>query len=552
MDSITVDFDVRVPMRDGVSLSADVFHPSGDGPFPVLLARTPYGKADLSELFYLDPWTAVRSGFIVVLQDVRGRGLSEGDAWTPLAQEARDGYDTIEWAAALPSSNGRVGMWGASYLGNVQLQAALEHPPSLKAIVPMFTWNSTADGLVARGGVKELGLCRSWSLFMALEEATRQLADDDAAMAERMRELMSAIDGIPGATNEALPTRPDRIIDALGLPDLADPAAVAASDMTGRLGSIRVPSLHIGGWFDVFLQGTLDNYTECRDGAGAQLLVGPWNHMHYRAIQGEVNFGFAANHFAIEYRSTLFGLVFEWLHAQLSGSPDSVDQPSVLVYLMGANKWLREETWPPPGVSDTQWHFDGDGGLATTLPAPASVSFVHRPYSPVPTTGGATLLDHQPAGSYAQGDVEDRDDVLLFTSETLEEQLDVVGRVSATLRVSSGATSADWVVRLCDVHPDGTSFNVTDGIVRVDGIPGEESTVRVDLWSTAMSFKAGHRLRVQIAASGFPRWERNTISVDEASGVDPQAAQTLYLGPEGCHLTLPLRKPAVPHGATED
>lgn len=541
MAGITVEFDVRVPMRDGTTLSADVFRPEGDGPHPVLVARTPYGKAELGELFYLDPWTAARRGFVVVLQDVRGRGLSEGGEWTPFTHEALDGYDTIEWAATLPGSNGRVGTWGASYLGNVQLQAALLRPPSLKAIVPMFTWNSPWDGLVARGGVSELGLRRSWSLFMAFETAMRQHADDEEALAARMGELIAAVDAIPGATNEALPAHPDAIIDGMHLPDLGHPDAVRASDVSGQLRSLTVPSLHVGGWFDVFVQGTLDNFLESVEGPGTRLVVGPWNHLHYRAQQGDLNFGFAGNHFAIEYRTTLFELIFDWLHEHLDEPAAPVADPRVMVYLMGANEWLRENSWPPSGVTEVRWHLAGNGTLTTEEPASEQVSLVHQPFAPVPTRGGATLLEHQPAGSYEQAVIEARDDVLVFASEPLATQLDVVGRVSATLRVSGDAACADWVVRLCDIHPDGSSFNVTDGVLRVSGDPGMPTTVDVDLWSTAMSFKPGHRLGVQVAASCFPRWERNVDLAPSPDGSEPSATQTLHMGQLGCHLTLPVR-----------
>lgn len=542
MTGLTIEYNVPVPMRDGVVLRADVYRPAGEGPWPVIVSRTPYDKNDSFELLYLDPVLAARRGFIAVVQDVRGRFASEGE-FLPFIHEANDGADTVEWAATLPGSSGSVGMWGLSYLGNVQWQAAAQRPDALKAIAPTLTFRETDNGLAFRGGAYELGLVRSWALGTGFDALSRRYAGDEQELTKQLMGLAAAMDGIPGPTYQELPTATDPVIARQDLPDLAAPGSRAAAEVPPHQENVTVPSLHIAGWYDLFVQPTIDNYLAAAQRTPAKLVIGPWNHIAQTAMQGDVNFGFAGNGFAIDYSTSVLGLTFDWLHAWLTkGAAPDGDLP-VKVYVMGANEWRSEPEWPPSRAVDTRLFLGGTGSLSAEGNSPASsLTFTYDPEDPVPTIGGATVMPYPPAGAFDQRAVEERADVLVFTSDVLTEDVEVTGRVTATLTATTDGPTTDWVVRLCDVHPDGRSFNVVDGITRVEAVPGEAATVEVDLWSTSMLFKQGHRIRVQVTSSCFPRWDRNPNTADGLrTGEMRVATQTVHVGGEsGSFVTVPV------------
>jgi putative CocE/NonD family hydrolase len=530
-------------MRDGVVLRADIYRPEGDGPWPVIVARTPYDKGDVPELLFLDPWLAARRGFIAVVQDVRGRFNSEGE-FRPFTAEGPDGEDTISWAASLSGASGAVGMWGLSYLGNVQWQAAGRQPAGLKAIVPSFTFRETADGLAARGGANEVGLVRSWGVFMGFDQAIRRHGHDSNELDKHIRILAEASDGMPGPTYSELPTAPDAVITRYGLPNLADPDSNAAAEVPPHQAKVTVPSLHIGGWYDVFIQGTIDNYCASAGNTPARLIIGPWSHTQMTAQQGDINFGLAGNGSAIDYTTTISELTLDWLHSWLTAGQAPDDQLPVRIYVMGANEWRSEAEWPLRRAIETPWFLGVGGALRTKADNnSSSVPFSYDPQDPVPSLGGASLVIPSPsAGAIEQRQVEEREDVLVFTSDVLTENVEVTGCVSAALTVQTDGPTTDWVVRLCDVHPNGCSYVVTDGITRVHCKPGETSAVEVDLWSTSMLFKKGHRIRVQVTSSCFPRWDRNLNTADGLKTGDMRVAnQIIHLGGSTqSFLTLPV------------
>ncbi len=536
MAGAIVEYDVPVEMRDGTVLRADVFRPAGDGPWPVIVARTPYDKSDPFVTMLLDPLLAVRHGLIAVIQDVRGRYASEGGPFIPLAAEAEDGADTVAWAAGLAGSTGRVGMWGPSYLGNVQWQAAGQRPPALGAIAPSITFRTT-EGKTTRGGAIELGLNRSWSVFAGFDALTRRHADDNEAAERALGALIAAADGLPGPTYDELPTgrgvESDPLLARLGLPVLDQ----AAADVSEAQLSVEVPALNIGGWFDVFLQGTIDNFVH--GGPQDRLIIGPWNHMALSPQQGELNFGCAGSGAAVDLGASLGSLTFEWLRAHLQNEPVE-DEGPVKIFTMGANQWRTEDAWPLERAKETRF-FLAPTGLSDQVPSESGTrSFTYDPADPVRTLGGNTLLEYPLAGTYEQSRIESRDDVLVFTTDPLSEAFEVTGRVTATIRVSTDAPTTDWVVRLCDVHPDGASYNVCDGIARVASAPSEAHTVDVDLWSTSMLFKEGHSIRVDVTSSSFPRWDRNLNTVDgPETGEMKVAHQTVHLGSDS-YVTLPI------------
>jgi predicted acyl esterase len=464
-----VSYDVAVPMSDAVVLRADVYRPSsGPGPFPVLLVRTPYGKQDPTILGVLDPLRATRAGFMVAIQDVRGRFASAG-SWSPVIDEQSDGRDSAAWAAGLPGSNGRVGTYGPSYLGQVQVA---NDSPLVTASVISYTWSNPADGLVARGGAAELGLVTNWSLRLALDYLRRSGLSDAEVV-----DALDRFDGdVPGAA---------KVLAALGMP-------VVSADPT--FAPPPRPLLIIAGWYDVFLQGSLDIYQRS---ANASLIVGPWSHNNHTAQVGHRNAGLEAD----EGRLDLFGRQLDFLR-------DPPRRPEARVFLTGVDEWRTYEKWPPP---------------SRPHPFPLAGEFVLDPGNPVPTHGGGLLISPGfPPGPLDQTRIESRPDVLVITGYELAEDLTVQGRVTATIQIKATVSPCDVVVRLCDVDPEGVSINLTDGIFRATS----DGPIDVDLWSIGHVFRAGHRIRVQITWSSFPRWD---IAADNKGTITVHPGSTLTL-----------------------
>ena len=539
---IAIQHDVPARMRDGVVLRADVYRPEGEGPWPTLLMRTPYGKREPLILILLDPLRAARAGFMVVVQDTRGRFVSEGE-WTPLRHEGADGHDTVEWAARLPGSNGRVGMFGDSYMGHTQWMAAIEQPPSLGAIAPAVTWREPLDGLLARGGALELGLALPWDLETGVDHVLRSAASAEDGV-RRVEALIDDFDRLAGDGYADLPVHEAPMLRRHGVPDLGtigmleDPQRADWSRVEGRHERVTVPTFHIAGWHDIFLQGSIDNYAAMAAlGRPTQLVVGPWHHTAtWSDPVGERCFGLRGHRMGapahphgdtIDEQLAWFGR-----HLDPGASPAADDeQPPVRIFVMGRNRWRDEQTWPLARARTERWHLQADGGLAPTAPetgVPAS-QFTYDPADPVPTLGGNTVMaPTYPPGAFDQRRVEARADVLVFTSEPLQRELEVTGRVRVVLHAESSAPSTDWVARLCDVHPDGRSFNVCDGVVRVAEHANVPGRIEIDLWSTSNAFLPGHRLRVHVTSSNFPRWDRNLNTGDQRSARCETARQRVH------------------------
>jgi putative CocE/NonD family hydrolase len=525
MLDVTIEHDVPATMRDGVVLRADVYRPTGDGPWPVLLTRLPYGKNMPMLAAFTDPVGKARRGFLVVVQDTRGRYASDGE-WDPFTFESDDGYDTIRWAAALPGSNGSVGMFGGSYFGNTQWMAALAKPPELKAISPMITWSDPDDGLFARGGARELGITVPWSLMQGIDTLLRRHADDPMAQGQALMALVGDLDATASTTYWELPADRHPAFERHGLPELGfersrrEPEWSAACRVAGRHAEIDMPSLNFGGWYDIFSQGTLDNYAAMRAaGRPANLVMGPWSHTGTTGYLGDVNFGLAASAELLGFRGRFADLELGWLRSRLAPGDDPAqpELPPVLLYVMGINQWREEQEWPLARAVDTDLYLRAGHRLAFDAPdaGEGADGYGYDPADPVPTTGGALLMSNEfPPGPLDQAAVEARPDVLVYTSDPLAEDLEVTGRVRAHLTAATDAPTTDWVVRLCDVDTEGVSRNIVDGIVRAVATPGEFTAQAVDLWSTSHVFLAGHRIRVQVTSSNFPRWDRNLNTGD--------------------------------------
>jgi putative CocE/NonD family hydrolase len=475
------------------------------------------------------------------VQDTRDGSPAEEDS-DPYWFEREDGYDSVEWAARLPGSNGRVGMYGCSYMGYTQWAAALERPPSLAAIAPGLTWSDPMDGAFMRGGALELGR----PVMDALLARVGVLARLPPAEEERARRIAAVVDDFDRLAMDgmwdlpvddmAVLRRHDALI-GLTRRTLSDPDLSSWCRIEGGHEDVRVPSFNIAGWYDVFLQGTLDNYTTmAASGRSARLVVGPWTHETFTDPVGELSFGLRSSRQSspVVGGGNLDALQLAWFHRQL-GSPDArgvaAPETPVRIFVMGRNEWRDEDAWPLERARAERWFLGGGGVLHRDVPdaVEASTEFRYDPADPVPTHGGNLLIGAAfPFGPFDQARVEAREDVLVFTSEPLAEELEVTGRVRLVVYVESSAPSTDWVGRLCDVHPDGRSFNLCDGIARIAEGANACQRAEVDLWSTSNVFLRGHRLRVHVTSSSFPRWDRNLNTGDQRAPRHEAARQRVF------------------------
>jgi putative CocE/NonD family hydrolase len=523
----TVEKGVVAPMRDGVELAADVYLPEGRGPFPALLHRVPYSReAGRIIDFSLDSRKALKAGYAVVVQDVRGR-FASGGTFAPFVDDAEDGADSVAWAATQPWCDGRVGMAGGSYGGAAQWAAARLQPPALSAIAPFVATNDCYDGWIYRDGVFELGFNLHWAL--------RNVAPPEAAKlgADRLERALAANDRIDELYRR-VPLRDQ--------PDLDDVAPFYGDWLgepvpNGGWGALRpgaaavtVPTLSIGGWYDIFQMGTLSGHASLAAGTPRRLVMGPWAHSVFGGAFAERSFGVRADTAVVDLTSLHLRWYDRWVKGEQNGAEH--DAP-VRLFVMGADYWRGESDWPLPGTEYTEYFLHsggkantaaGDGTLSTQPPRDEPEdTYAYDPVSPVPTVGGTTFLPGlhvaANAGPRDQRTVESREDVLVFTSNPVDAPVEVTGPVGAVLVVSSSAPDADFVVTLTDVSPEGRSHNVTSGIARAryrDSRtapsllePGRSYEIHVDLGGCSHVFRRGHRIRLQVTSGSFPRFERN-------------------------------------------
>lgn len=541
--NILIEKNVMVPMRDDVQLATDIYHPAEEGRFPVLLMRLPYNK-DMSLMVQgnIDTSRAVQAGYVVVIQDCRGRFASEGE-FTPVVNEANDGADTVAWISEQPWSTGLVGTVGGSYLGFTQWLLAREQPRALRAIAPMITTSDYYEAPARHtGGVFELGISMFSSLGMVPEELRRRIRQGKASM-EQMGTLMQAMNNV-SAQFEHLP-----LIDRPLLREFAPTyfewlTHPNYDDYWQRLAhktyyeQITVPALNVGGWYDIFLGPTLENYTGMKQRGGSpvarqhqRLLIGPWSHGAFSGIFPERNYGLMASNDAVD----LIGVQLRWFDHWLKGLDNGVEQDKpVKLFVMGLDQWREEDDWPLP---DTQYrpyylHSDGhansaagDGTLSTEAPSAyeAEDVYLYDPRLPVPTVGGAILMSLAMGidqGPRDQRGVEAREDVLCYSTPILAQSVEVTGPIELVLFISSSARDTDFTGKLVDVYPDGRAEILTDGILRARYResfshprlmePGQIYELHLNLWATSNVFKIGHRIRLEVSSSNFPRFDRNT------------------------------------------
>lgn len=538
--------DIRTPMRDGITLSSDIILPAGEGPFPAILLRTPY---DNSEPRYLDMgrYFAGR-GYAFVVQDVRGRGDSDGE-WHPFIKEQDDGYDTVEWIAGQPWCTGKVGMMGGSYAAHVQWMAAKLNPPHLTAM------SSTAspgkwmeDGLPYRNGVLSLEMFawmymthgRSMQLSVAAYEG---VGDDPLGMnwAQLLRQLpLSQLDELTGFYSPMWR-------EWLAHPDLTDYWYQLRLD--NQFNTLNIPMLHITGWFDDCMIGTVYNYEHMLAESPAKddqyMVIGPWDHHGTREPQRKLY----GEDFGSDALMDVLDLQARFFDRYLKGAA-TFDQPKVSLFALGENRWVNQNEWALANSTMKGFYLDaatngktlnGDGRLAQTFASGSpGDSYVYDPADPTPAWVNHDTKWSPQDLSLDQRFVQGREDVLVYTSDALTQPLEIAGTPAAMLYLSSDALDTDFFVTLTDVYPDGRAVRIAWGALRARYretpqeaklmIPGEIYSIRIELAPVLNVFQAGHQIRLDIRSACFPLYDRNP-NTGHAIGADTEmqpATQTLY------------------------
>jgi uncharacterized protein len=557
-ESAIVERDVAAPMRDGVLLRADILRPRAEGRFPVLVYRTPYGKQfALREYTTFD--AAVKRGYAVVVQDVRGRYASDGE-FRPYENEGRDGYDTIEWAARQPWSNGDVGTFGLSYPGAVQWLAAVESPPHLKAMVPAMTFSTPQNFFYAHGLWDLSWIEWIWDNIAPDVRAKKHLPgpqtyEDAIAAWEQMGPKM--LDVVPLSGLEQLRAVAPYYYDWLSHPP-EDPWWDWC-ELRNKYDRVHAAVLNLSGWYDDNYgpEGATTNFLgllKTRAGQAdprTQLLLGPWVHgvkSTQKTRSGEREFGPTA---AIDYDE----VVLRWMDHYLRGVENGTEkQPPVRYFVMGENQWHEASTWPPAAQEGSYYLVAGNArstSLSTQAPTARSqsVSFVADSAHPV-------VNIYRESGAHDYRQLAERKDVLTFDSAPLDHDLEVTGPIHADIFLACDCRDTDLWTRFLDVAPDGTAFNLMSPGLDVQRVsyrdmargrqllePGTIYEVHVDTLITGNVFGKGHRIRAQISATFFPNFSRNpqTGESESVSAKMQEATISIYTDREHpSRMVLPV------------
>lgn len=561
LNDIRIERHKAVTMRDSVKLYADIYLPAKPGKYPTIVIRNCYGPR--SDGLFQDWVKFAQNGYAVVVQEVRGRYESEG-VWEPFWDEAKDGYDTIEWAAIQPFSNGNIGSQGYSYMGHNQWQAMSLNPPHLVAAFPALSSTNIFANWITMGGAFRLSFNFGWGVVrMPNRIGLSQSLHTQSYMPENMKY---------GNILNHLPLK-DMDVKSAGYAvkhyrdwiehETYDDYWKSISDEE-RFHKFNIPVHTSGGWFDVFVMGTINGYVGMKNNAAtpearaaARMIIGPWGHGTSQSFGG-VDFTPAAN--VDQFKTEL-----RFFDFHLKGIKNGLDtEDPVKLFYMGENKWRSEKDWPIPGTVYTPLYLSskgsansasGNGKLTFIKPAQVQADkYVYDPINPVPTTGGNNCCGTPtPAGPRDQRELEKRPDVLVYTTEILTNPLTIAGPVKMILFAASDAKDTDWMIKLVDVKPDGTAMPVSEGILRAkfrEGLDkirlltsGQVYEYDIELTGTANVFKPGHRIRIDITSSNFPQFDRNP-NTGNALGSSTEmriANQTIYNGGARLsHILLPV------------
>jgi hypothetical protein len=575
---VTETANVAATMRDGTVLRADIYRPTSPVAVPVVLMRTQYGKqdADTSDTRYAPPSWFASHCYLVVIQDIRGQGTS-GGVFSEFTHDQADGYDSVQWAAHLPGSNGKVGMYGSSYVGATQWLAAETAPPNLTTIVPTNTSADYYDGWTYEDGALRLGFIEPWAMASIAVTAARNRGDQ-AEATELVQDHLDIATWLRYTPYRGFP--PFKPADPAVAPWFYDWISHRTDGPYWQQWApnryypkITVPVLDIEGWYDAFLAGGVQNFTGMvASGAtpfarnDQRLVIGPWDHVGWgRPTSPEApmlkQIGPVGN-------SPINELTLAWFDHFLKGVNNGVitGAPRVDYFEMGANVWKHASAWPLPGTRWTPYYLRsdghagslmGDGQLSTTPPAAGQDPdhYDYYPITPVPSVGGHSCCGAATGsqGPYDQEAVEQRPDVLVYTSPPLATDTEVTGPITVTLYASSSAPDTDWTAKLVDVHPDNTAVNLNNGIQRASFrdpttnptpiTPGQIYQYTITVWPTSNLYRAGHRIRLEISSSDFPQFDPNSNTGSWAGQeTNTQIAhQTVLHDPQHpSHLLLPI------------
>ncbi len=578
-ESIKLEINVPVRMRDGMILYADVYRPDTNEKHPAIVSRLPYNKSLTLPIAsgYMNPQRFAQEGYAVIIQDCRGTGVSEGKPrlWE---HEAEDGYDTIEWAAEQPWCDGNVGMYGASYFGYTQWMTASARPPHLKTICPAEAAPSARDyPMLCQGAVFGLQGHLAWYLRMCMLSLInsklppveiRATMDRLTCMLDNINEQNNylPVAGSPGAKiGEELGIEPsiNEFIENMKNDDYWTNIKTVAD-----FKDVDIPVFHISGWYDQFCSKVLESYEGMKTTGGSEkarnnqkLLMGPWFHgLALASNVGSLDFGLASAGPSID----VTGLHIKWFDYWLKGIENGImNEPTVRIFVMGDNVWRNEKDWPLPNTEYTRYYFHstgqansryGNGILNNEISGdePDDV-FLYDPRNPVPYKWDIPSSGYAMFAVQEQEEVEKRYDVLVYTSAPLEKDIEVTGNVEIKLWAVSSAIDTDFTGKLVDVWPDGKAYNLTDGIVRAryrnstnepEFIePSKVYEYSIKLQPTSNVFRTGHRIRVQISSSNFPKYDRNlntgnTIGQDDKIEVAMQTI--LHNKTYPSHIVLPV------------
>ena len=495
----------------------------------------------------------------------------------PYRNETADGYDTVEWCASQTWCNGRVGMFGRSYPGATQWQAAVETPTHLVAMAPDLTGSQFYHGWTYQGGALQLNFVLAWVTNFTLANLTT-ISQSVLGATDDREKLVAVLDDF-SQSMEYLPLKEFPTLKRPGLAScyydwLEHPSEDEYWDrwsIEKRYNRVHAAAFNLGGWYDIFVGGTLKNFTGMQQQGpnsqirkGQKLLVGPWiHHAYIPAKSGQVAPGFSAG----RPTADIDGLILRWFDYWLKEEANGIlEEPPIRIFVMGANLWRNETQWPPEGIEYVNFYvhsggkantFNGDGSLSPEPPVSEPPDlFLYDPRRPVPTTGGPLAGGDYglgERGGFDQRPVEARDDVLVYSSQPMDQDTEVTGPVSVTLYAASSAPDTDFTAKLVDVYPSGEAINLTDGIIRARYResfsapkpiqPGQVYEYTIDLVAISNVFLKGHRIRLEISSSNFPRFDRNlNTGEDVASAREPSPAfQTVcHEGATPSHVRLPI------------
>lgn len=565
---IIIERDVVCVVRDQIKLYANIYRPKQNGKYPVLLSRLPYNKDNPEYSHrYVDPMRLALKGYVVIIQDVRGRFASEGD-FNPFVYEANDGYDAVEWAASLPYSNGEVGMYGLSYQAFTQLSTLLKKPSSLKALFPAMSRQVIGE-IVHREGIIELAWAETW-ILNSIAKNFLMRKQEEGTFSETIDEIYHDLYQIDEwykfvPIKDWPPIKKHKDLMGIFEQYIYQSFKKESYDEleTNHKKESQVPAYHLAGWYDNFLGSTIRNFENMnKDERNQKLIIGPWGHGIFEPKIGERFFGPKSSGASIDGLDDLTSLHINWFDFWLKNNKEAISdfEFPVKIFVMGINEWRLEKEWPLARTQYTPFYLHSDGNAADKNGELSRVKpniepsdqYIYNPHKPTPTYGGNIQFYNKiNVGPYDQNGLEKRKDILVYTSSPLEEPLEVTGWIKMVLWVSSDAIDTDFVVKLIDVSPEGNAFNLTEGIIRVKYRNGKKveymnkSVVKltIDLWATSNVFLAGHSIRIDIASSSFPKYDLNpnTGKTTFETSKMVEAKQTVYHQKEyPSHILLPV------------